>query len=77
MYSKSSSVVALPNNNNNNKLPATPPQQAKLIENRAEQQSPDLSHLSEEERKIIEAVFERQRIEETATVVPSRTLPSR
>lgn len=40
---------------------------------------PDLSHLSEEERKIIEAVLERQRAEEKASPIPYKcnTLPLR
>lgn len=40
---------------------------------------PDLSHLSEEERQIIEAVLERQRAEEKASPIPYKcnTLPLR
>ena len=76
MYSKSSSALPLssyqPNvhNSNNRQLQRTSPDDNEL---------PDLSHLSEAERKIIEAVLERQRADEKISPVSekSNTLPTR
>lgn len=77
MYSKSSSAQPLSpyqpnvnqtNNNNNNRRNS--PDDSEL---------PDLSHLSEAERKIIEAVLERQRADEKISPISekSNTLPLR
>ena len=95
MYSKSNSAMPLSYNNtvnyNNNGIQnsstngdftfaSSQSNNSFLNDNsNAEADLPDLSHLSEEERKIIEAVVERQRAEEKASPIPNKcnTLPLR
>jgi hypothetical protein len=66
MYSKSSSALSLSyntNNINNNKV----------IKNQDSIELPDLSHLSEAERHIIQSVLERQRVEECNSIKSDTT----
>ena len=67
MYSKSSSALSLSYNtnniNNNNKV----------IQNQDSIELPDLSHLSEAERHIIQSVLERQRVEECNSIKSDTT----
>jgi hypothetical protein len=64
MYSKSSSSLSL------SYQPKVPGKNAQYGAN-SQQQEPDLSYLSESERKIIEAVLERQRADEKSSTLPA------